>query len=94
MDFSSILGINKFYTRTVSYMNTVANYSIWKHRNEIRYESHDFDVKALINKCTRSVGARRHVDKYSLSKSYCVPHIEKLYELMVGERRFFPFDNG
>ena len=75
-------------------MNTVANYSIWKHRNEIRYNSVAFDINVVINKFTKSIGARRQIDKYNTSKSHCIPHIDLLYDLIVGERGQFPFDNG
>ncbi len=94
LDFSTISGINKFYKKTVLYMNTVANYCIWKHRNDIRYNFVNFDVKIIFDRFIRSVGARKHVDKFNMTKSYCIPYIDKLYDLLVRETRQFPFDNG
>ena len=94
LDFSTISGINKFYKKTVLYMNTVANYCIWKHRNDICYNFVNFDVKSIVDRFIRSVGAQKHVDKFNMTKSYCIPYIDKLYDLLVRETRQFPFDNG
>ena len=93
--FTALPGVNNLFKKTFIYMNTIANYSIWRHRNEIRYNFISFDIQAVVNKFIRSIGARRHIDKCSrLTETYQVPYIEKLYELAKAQSNNFPFDNG
>ena len=95
LDFTVLPGVNNLLKKTLIYMNTIANYSIWRHRSEIRYNFISFDIQAVVNKFIRSIGARRHIDKCSrLTETYQVPYIEKLYELAKAQSNNFPFDNG
>ena len=69
------------------------NYSIWKHRNDIRYNFETFNLKVLTKKMIRSIGARRHVD-LKATLSFRVPFIDQLFNALVNAVNNFPFDNG
>lgn len=79
--------------KTFIYLNTITNYSIWRHRNDIRYENQTFSLEAIARKIIRSIGARRNVDP-KMSESFRVPHINQLYNALVLEVNQYPFDNG
>ena len=84
---------NQNFEKTLVYLNTIANYSIWRHRNDMRYHFEIFNLKAITSKMIRSIGARRHVDT-KLTESRRIPFINQLYEVLVHAVNQFPFDNG
>ena len=84
---------NQNFEKTLVYLNTIANYSIWRHRNDMRYNFESFNLKAITKKMIRSIGARRHVDT-KMSESHRIPYINQLYEVLVRVVNQFPFDNG
>ena len=84
---------NRNFEKTFVYLNTITNYSIWRHRNDIRYENQTFSLEAIARKIIRSIGARRNVDP-KMSESFRVPHINQLYNALVLEVNQYPFDNG
>jgi len=43
LDLASIK-CNKTYEKTLIYLNSVVNYSIWRHRNDIRYRFINFKL--------------------------------------------------
>ena len=84
---------NQTFEKTFIYLNSVVNYSIWKHRNDIRYNFERFNLKVLTKKILRSIGARRNVNP-KLSLSYRVPFIAQLFNALLNAVNNFPFDNG
>ena len=87
------INCNPLHEKTLIYLNSVVNYSIWKMRNDVRYKSESFDQKILLKKVLRSIGGRRNIDR-ELSPSHQLPYIKELYEAMVVAYHAFPFDNG
>ena len=84
---------NQNFEKTHVYLNTIANYSIWRHRNDMRYNFESFNLRAITSKMICSIGARRHVDT-KMSESHRIPYINQLYEVLVRVVNQFPFDNG
>ena len=84
---------SRIYEKTLVYLNSIVNYSIWKMRNDIRFKFEVFDPNVLVKKVLRSVGARKNVDS-KLSPSHQIPYIKELYDAMVVVCHRFPFDNG
>ena len=84
---------NGRFEKTLVYLNTITNYSIWRHRNDIRYKFVNFDLKTITKKMMRSIGARRGVEP-NMSDSYKIPHIDKLFEALRSAVNHYPFDNG
>ena len=91
-DFAST-GCNRQFEKALIYLNTVVNYSIWRHRNDIRYNFINYDLEEITKKMIRSIGARRHSDSYVI-ESYKIPYINELYEAVVCAVNHYPFDNG
>ena len=81
------------FEKTLIYLNTITNYSIWRHRNGIRYENKTFNLKSITEKMIRSIGARRHVDP-KMSEGCRIPLINQLYNALVLAVNHYPFDNG
>ena len=92
LDLASIK-CNKTYETTLIYLNSVVNYSIWRHRNDIRYRFINFDLETLSRKIVCSIGARKARDPYVV-ESYKVPFINKLHDAILCAVNHFPFDNG
>ena len=84
---------NEVYEKTLIYLSTIANYSIWRHRNDIRYKFESFNLHTLVKKMIRSIGARRNVD-YNVSDSHKIPFITQLYDFILIAFNNYPFDNG
>ena len=93
IDLTSISCGNQAFEKTFIYLNSIVNYSIWKHRNDIRYNFENFNLEVLTRKIIRSIGARKHVDA-KLTLSYRVPFINQLFDALVNAVNSFPFDNG
>ena len=87
------VSINRNHEKTLVYLNTITNFSIWRHRNDMRYKFEKFDLRAITNKMIRSIGARRYVDP-KMSESFRVPLINQLYNALVCAVNHFLFDNG
>ena len=92
IDLTSV-SCNRNFEKTLIYLNSIANYSIWRHRNDIRYKFENFSLKALTKKMIRSIGARKRVDP-NMSDSFRVPFIDQLYDTLVNAVNHYPFDNG
>ena len=56
------LGNDHNFEKFLIYFNTVINYSIWKERNEIKFQFKSFDCGNIIQKIIRTSRARRGVD--------------------------------
>ena len=84
---------NPSFEKTLVYLNTVANYSIWRHRNDIRYKFVQFDLSRITHKMLKSIGARKRVDP-EVTDSYKIPFINELYDCLLSVVNHFPFDNG
>ena len=94
LDFCALSGINRFFKNTVVYMNSIANYSIWRHRNEIRYDFIDFNINNIVCRFVRSIGARKHSQSFITKESLKIQDIDRLYEIAKRTGALFPFDNG
>ena len=92
IDLTNVL-CNRNFEKTLIYLNTVTNYSIWRHRNDIRYKFESFNLKTIAKKMIRSIGTRRLVDP-KMTESFRVPVINQLYDALVGAVNRYPFDNG
>ena len=84
---------NQNFEKTFVYLNTITNYSIWRHRNDMRYKFERFDLEMITKKMIRSIGARRYMN-LKLAESFRVPLINQLYDALVCAVNHFPFDNG
>ena len=56
------LGKDHKFEKFLIYFNTIINYSIWKERNEIKFQFKSFDCGNIIQKIIRSSRGRRGVD--------------------------------
>ncbi len=92
LDFASIK-LDRTYEKTLVFLNSVTNYNIWRHRNDIRHCFINFDLKELTRKIVCSIGARKNKNHYVL-ESYKVPFIHELYDAIVTAVNHYPFDNG
>ena len=54
IDLTNVL-INRNHEKTLVYLTTITNYSIWRHRNDMRYKCENFDLMVIANKMFRSV---------------------------------------
>ena len=84
---------NKTYEKTLIYLNSIANYSIWRHRNEMRYEFKNFNLEVLARKMIRSIRARKSAESH-MSDSHKVPFLSQLCDGLVVAVNHYPFDNG
>ena len=87
------MNLNKTFEKTLIYFNSVVNYSIWKMRNDIKFKFKRFEIKTLVNKIRRSMGARNATES-KLAESFKIPYLNKLYDNFVVISNSFPFDNG
>ena len=93
LDLVSVRSVKPAFEKTLIYLNTVVNYSIWRLRNDIKYRSQSFSLKNLCNKIIKSVGYRKNIDQ-QVTDTYKIPHINQLYDYLVNVVNQFPFDNG
>ena len=52
------------YENLILYINSVANFNIWKLRNQIFHENVSFDSDQLVNKVVSSIFARRSMESH------------------------------
>ena len=81
------------YEKVLVYFTSVTNHTLWKIRNDIRYEFKSFNKWNVIQKIIRSIGSRKNWER-NLSDSFKIPHIEELYNAVTFVSHLFPFDNG
>ena len=82
------------YEKFLIYFNTVINHSIWKIRNEIKFEFKVFKFVNLINKINRSIRGRKNVDE-KLIETRRIPFLRDLCSTFtIVSRRYMPYDNG
>ena len=81
------------YERTLVYFTSITNHTLWKIRNDIRYNARTFNKWEVIQKIIRTIGGRKNMEP-NLSDSYRIPHINELYNAVTFVSRLFPFDNG
>ena len=81
------------YEKPIIYLNTIANYSIWRHRNDIRYKLECYDLEMIVRKMVYSTGARKSVD-LNTTDSFKIPYINQLYDAMIVVSLHYPFDRG
>ena len=92
LDFSTV-SCNSVYEKSIIYLNTIANYSIWRHMNDIRYKFAKFDLEVITKKMIRSIGARRGSELH-MSESFKIPYITQLYDALIVATTHYPFDRG
>ena len=88
------LGKNEQLERILIYFNTVINHSIWKERNEIRYEHSSFSIGHIISKITRSMRGRKNIES-KLLETRRIPLLGDLCAaFLLAAKKHMPFDNG
>ena len=88
------LNINGKFVKMLVYFNSIINYSIWKMRNEIKFEFAIFSIEKLVSKIIRSMKARKIVDQ-KVIESKKIPHLIDLVSSFMNEsKKYLPIDNG
>ena len=82
LDLVSVRSVKPAFEKTLIYLNTVVNYSIWRLRNDIKYRFQSFSLKNLCNKIIKSVGYRKNIDQ-QVTDTYKIPYINQLYDYLV-----------
>ena len=95
LDFVNVkCKLNQDHLNMLIYFNSIINYSIWKMRNEIKFEFLNFNLDRLVRRIIRSMKARKSVDK-NLTENRRVPHIIDLCSMFIMvTKRYIPIDNG
>ena len=76
------------------YLNSVVNYSIWKVRNEIKFNFKTFKCSDIIQKIIRTTRARKAVD-HKLIENKRIPFLGDFCSVfLIICRKYYPFDNG
>ena len=88
------LGSDRKLEKLLIYINTVINHSIWKERNDIKFNFKTFGIGNVVKRIIRTTRARRNVDN-KLIETRRIPYLGDFCStfLMVC-RKYFPFDNG
>ena len=88
------LGSDRKFEKLLIYINTVINHSIWKERNDIKFNFKTFGIGNVVKRIIRTTRARRNVDN-KLIETRRIPYLGDFCStfLMVC-RKYFPFDNG
>ena len=82
------------YEKLLIYLNTVLNHSIWKERNEIKFNFKRFKIDNIVGKVIRSIRGRRNVDN-KLLETRRIPFLRDLCSTFLAvAKRYFPIDNG
>ena len=86
---------NSYFEKFLIYLNTIINYSIWKERNEIKFEFKKFSFgNTIVNKIIRSIKSRKNVDE-KLLETRRIPYLKDLCAVFVMvSRKYMPYDNG
>ena len=88
------LGDFKRFEKTLIYFNTIINHSIWKVRNEIKFEFAIFSIDLVVGKIIRTMKARINIES-RIQESKRIPFIRDLSSsFMTYCRRYLPIDNG
>ena len=84
----------KHFEKTLIYFNSIINHSIWKVRNEIKFEFATFSIDTIVRKIMRTMRSRINVEsKLVVSKQ--IPFIRDLSSSFMNfSQRFLPVDNG
>ena len=95
LDFVNVkCKLNQDHLNMLIYFNSIINYSIWKMRNEIKFEFLNFNLDRLVRRIIRSMKARKSVDR-NLTENRRVPHIIDLCSMFIMvTKRYIPIDNG
>ena len=76
------------------YFNSIINYTLWKLRNEIKFEFGNFSTEKVVSKIIRSMRARKNVEP-KLIESKRIPFLTDLCSsFMLESRKYLPIDNG
>ena len=82
------------FEKFMIYFNTIINHSIWKERNEIKFQFKKFSFENIVNKINRSIRGRKNVDE-KLLETKRIPFLRDLCSTFVMvSRRYIPYDNG
>ena len=88
------LGGNYAFEKMLIYFNTIINYSIWRERNDIKFNFVKFGLGSILKRIHKSMGARRNVDN-KLLETRRIPYLRDLCSTFILiSRKKFPFDNG
>ena len=88
------LGNNYDFEKMLIYFNTIINYSIWRERNDIKFNFVRFGIGSVLKRIIKSMGARRNVDN-KLLETRRIPYLRDLCSTFKSvSRKNFPFDNG
>ena len=80
--------------RLLVYFNTILNFSIWKERNEIKYNCKVFSLEDVARRVIRSMTGRRNIDDRLLGNRK-VPFIRDLCSIFQAvTKKYFSIDNG
>ena len=70
------LGTNRKYDKMLIYFNSIINYTLWKIRNEIKFEFGNFSTEIVVSKIIRSMRARKNIEP-KLIESKRIPFIKE-----------------
>ena len=85
---------NSYFEKFLIYFNSIINYSIWKERNEIKFQIKKFSFANIVNKIIRSIRGRKNVDE-KLLQNRRIPYLKDLCAIFVMvSRKYMPYDNG
>ena len=88
------VGSDRKFEKLLIYLNTVINHSIWKERNDIKFNFKRFDICNVVKRIIRTTRARRNVD-HKLIETKRVPYLgDYCHNFLIVCRKYFPFDNG
>ena len=88
------VGSDRKFEKLLIYLNTVINHSIWKERNDIKFNFKRFDICNAVKRIIRTTRARRNVD-HKLIETKRVPYLgDYCHNFLIVSRKYFPFDNG
>ena len=88
------LGKDNKFEKLLIYVNTVINYSIWKERNDIKFNFKGVDMGNVVKRIIRTTRARRNIDN-KLLETRRIPFLRDFCStFLLICRKYFPFDNG
>ena len=88
------LGKDNKFEKLLIYLNTVINYSIWKERNDIKFNFKGVDMGNVVKRIIHTTRARRNIDN-KLLETRRIPFLRDFCStFLLICRKYFPFDNG
>ena len=95
LDFVKVnLNVNGTMGKMLVYFNSIINFSIWKIRNEVKFEFISFSLDKLVRKILRSMRARKNVDQ-KMIESKRIPYLmDLILSFMMESKKYLPIDNG